>query len=404
MFESVTFRRSERTAESSMDLGVLAETLLFYKKANLMLDSANIGHLLRALGPSTTQRLITFPGVCPLFVKDALGVITRDGALPIHDVGHFRFSGTKEDGKMNSKHDIIQHIFERNLGKSASTKKAATAFAKKVRMQSLSHGVAEKDGLPGIIRVDLEDQDFVASAAKLVLQEMVPKASLGNSWYFEPCRVENGFIINTNLDFDKLNKEYHKIWPIEHSSLTPGYLLAQLLEARAGLHLASMYNSDLITTSLTSQIMQARLENVLSSQIDTADKIELFQNVVVDNGTAVRDAINSGERSFDEFLDLLERAAEFKDWLVDKEPDQSLVKQYYADVTATTWVEKLPAKSFRWAFFTGAGLLADIVIPTGLGTATGVALSAGDAFVLDKVAKGWKPNQFVDGPLRDFTS
>lgn len=38
----------------------------------------------------------------------------------------------------------------------------------------------------------------------------------------------------------------------------------------------------------------------------------------------------------------------------------------------------------------------------GLGTLGGVALSALDSFVLDRMLKGWKPNQFVEGPLRRF--
>ena len=36
------------------------------------------------------------------------------------------------------------------------------------------------------------------------------------------------------------------------------------------------------------------------------------------------------------------------------------------------------------------------------GTAAGTALSLADSFLLDKLIKGWKPSQFIDGPLKDF--
>jgi hypothetical protein len=36
------------------------------------------------------------------------------------------------------------------------------------------------------------------------------------------------------------------------------------------------------------------------------------------------------------------------------------------------------------------------------GAAVGVGLSAADTFLLDKLLKGWKPNQFVEGPLKEF--
>ena len=65
-------------------------------------------------------------------------------------------------------------------------------------------------------------------------------------------------------------------------------------------------------------------------------------------------------------------------------------------------MEKLPTKAYRFGFFTGAGLLADIVVPTGFGTAAGVSIGAADSLLIDKLIKGWKPNQFIDGPMRKF--
>jgi hypothetical protein len=107
-------------------------------------------------------------------------------------------------------------------------------------------------------------------------------------------------------------------------------------------------------------------------------------------------------KSFDDLLKLLDKAAKFKAWLKNQKPDENLCKNYLREVTASTWIEKLPAKSLRWTLFTGAGLAADSVGAGGIGTAIGVGVSAADAFLLDKIIKGWKPNHFVNEHLTNF--
>jgi hypothetical protein len=67
---------------------------------------------------------------------------------------------------------------------------------------------------------------------------------------------------------------------------------------------------------------------------------------------------------------------------------------------AETLIDKLPHKIIRWSLFTGAGVAIDLLGAGGIGTAGGVLMSAADSFLVDRIAKGWKPVQFVNGPLR----
>ena len=87
-----------------------------------------------------------------------------------------------------------------------------------------------------------------------------------------------------------------------------------------------------------------------------------------------------------------------------RDPDQGLVKAYFREVTKGSWVDRLPAKSVRWSIFTGLGFAVDLLGAQGIGTATGVAISAADAFLLDRLLKGWKPNQFIDDSLDPFAA
>ncbi len=53
-----------------------------------------------------------------------------------------------------------------------------------------------------------------------------------------------------------------------------------------------------------------------------------------------------------------------------------------------------PMKVIRFLIFTGGGLLVPALAALGL--------SAADAFVVDRLLGGWRPNQFVNGPLKGF--
>jgi hypothetical protein len=64
-------------------------------------------------------------------------------------------------------------------------------------------------------------------------------------------------------------------------------------------------------------------------------------------------------------------------------------------------MDGLPAKSLRWLIFTGAGLLLG-GIPGAVGLVASTLSGASDTFLVDHLVRGWKPNQFVEGPLREF--
>jgi hypothetical protein len=116
----------------------------------------------------------------------------------------------------------------------------------------------------------------------------------------------------------------------------------------------------------------------------------------------IREAVNSGERNFDDVLRLVNAGAKFKEWLKKGSQDAELVKEYCREVTRAEWAEKLPPKTARWAIFAAAGTAAGILLSPLAGAAVGIGLSAGDSFLVDKLIKGWEPNQFVNGPLKEF--
>ncbi|PIY00693.1 MAG: hypothetical protein COZ23_07045, partial [Hydrogenophilales bacterium CG_4_10_14_3_um_filter_58_23] len=118
-----------------------------------------------------------------------------------------------------------------------------------------------------------------------------------------------------------------------------------------------------------------------------------FTEVVLPDSPSLAEVIDSGERSFDEFLSLLDRAARFKDWLKAVNPDEDLIRTYMRDVSSEGWIQRLPAKSLRYILTVAL----DATNP-----AVGLASGFIDNFVIEKLFSGWRPNHFVSGKLSPF--
>jgi hypothetical protein len=246
----------------------------------------------------------------------------------------------------------------------------------------------------------------VRKSVEHILRTLVANFTVQSELIFDVVFAEDGsFVVGSNLEFARLNEQYHKIIPPEHSSLSPAYLLSFILNARLDAYFAANYMAEIVTSSIASGIIEAKFRELVARRHKSAAEIELFQEQHLDDARAIREAINSGERTFEEFLEILEKAERFKEWIGTRNPDESLIKEYFKEVTAESWVDKLPSKSFRFVFTTLTGLGADLVFPTGgIGTMIGAGVGGIDSLLLDKLLKGWKPNQFVQGPLREFTS
>src|SRR5262249_51814719 len=163
-------------------------------------------------------------------------------------------------------------------------------------------------------------------------------------WEFRIVRGDNGFYILTDLPFSALNTEYHKTVPASHSTLTPEFLINHILDARADIQIACDHMAELITTESTSQIIQLRFESILWKRQRNLQQIELFQSTMLNHARAIAEAINSGERKFEEFLPVLEHASRIKEWLRKANPDETLISEYLKAATSDTWVDKLPTK------------------------------------------------------------
>jgi hypothetical protein len=252
------------------------------------------------------------------------------------------------------------------------------------------------------VEADFLDSSFMTEAARGILLTLAPGYPTADDMRFEVQRVEERLRVLTNIDFSIANALYHRTVPPPHSSLSPAYLLAHVLAAREMLEMAARANAEIATTPAHSAVAALKIDSVLTQRAESHERVRAFQDFTFDNGRAIREAVNSGEKSIGDVIKLLKHGRKFRDWVVALPSDTDLIKEYIRACTQETWADKIPTKSFRWLMFTGAGLAADSVGAGGIGTAAGIGLSAVDSFFLDTIIRGWRPSHFVEQKIRPF--
>lgn len=402
MFESVVIRRP-LIVEKYVDPGLLAEVLLFYQNVHLILDHGSLISLVRAIGVDNFLSLIEQGHMRASFLRQSLGTQTSTHTgIPTYDFISFQLA--EKDGRIPSRESVFREALKRAGVSFWSTRRTAKKLLDLMPTEEPEVRSDKVTSILDLTRGDMDDADYVSAAAEAVVRGLAPTFQVPTGWHFRPIKTNQGLVVDNNYDFEAINDEYHKLVPPEHSSVTVALILSHLIDARADLAFGCKHMSELVTTPMSSQVLHLKFSMMLEKRLKNAAEIELFQEVYLDDMRAIREAINSGERSFSDFLEVLDDAKKFKDWLKGAHPEVGLIKEYHAAATGKTWADKLPAKSIRFAFFTGAGVFTELVAPTGLGTAAGLGLGAADTFLLDSVIKGWRPSQFVEGGLRDFTN
>ncbi len=246
----------------------------------------------------------------------------------------------------------------------------------------------------------LSDSASVEASVEALIRLAAPGYSLPEVLRFRIERESQGFHLDTNLDFVRLNENYHKIVPPEHSSVSEAYLLALLQGAYEASYFAAALNSE-VAVAPVERVVQAKVvEAIVRRRIHSESQIGSFVELTLADARAIREAVNSGVVSFASVVKLLDSADKFRHWLREQPIEVGLLRAYYREIVKDSWADRLPGKSMRWGLFTGLGLAVDAFGTAPWGTLAGVAISAGDSFIVDKLISGWKPHQFVEGDLK----
>jgi hypothetical protein len=411
MFELAVLRRTGN-GEDIIDVGLLAETLLFYQRVHLVFDSGTLGYLAKTIGPDLLLEVLDRRGVSASFLREFLGTVTtRESGLTFHNFAQFRVDPPEKLGKPKKITDDkwVALQLERQLGAGRATAQFTRKLIKKLSSANWKDSALGSKDVPALTREDLNDIEFVDQAVRRVVNALVPSFVIPSGWYFRTMVIgsragADQFVVDTNFNFEQLNQEYHKIIPPSHSTLSPEYLVNHLLEARGAIVMGTKYLGELVVDPATAGIVKLKCAELMRKRDAQVRELDLFQELHLPRARKIRECVSSGERSFADFLKLLDHADKFKEWLGNRNPDERLLQEYYRAATADSWIGKLGTKASRWVITTGLAGAVEALYPTGAAIAAAQGISLLDATLLDRLLKGWRPNQFVEGRLANFVS
>jgi hypothetical protein len=272
MFESALIRRIDG---SDVDLGLIAETIFFYGKTNLLLDRSFLAGLLRELSLSDFQRLIDSHTVQFSYKTGLFGVIST--GYPRHHKFVEFFVGPKETGKKRlSVPEEVDFIVGQQLKGSAD----ATAMKKLIIRNVTSHK-SPRDRIPKLTETDVSDNGYLVSAIRTILGHLVPEYTLPQNLEFSLGDTGSGYIAATNLDYTSINRLYHQRVSPKHSTISSEYLLSFLQDARADSYFAAHYLAEIVTTPTLSDLIRIKHFDFLIRQDRSLDSQALFKEIAL---------------------------------------------------------------------------------------------------------------------------
>jgi len=143
--------------------------------------------------------------------------------------------------------------------------------------------------------------------------------------------------------------------------------------------------------------VSAALSHILRNAIQRSgldQQILRFQDRRFGNGRAIASVIESRQRTFDDLLDLIHKKPKFSAWLGDQPLEADVFHDFWDNLGKDSWVERLPAKGFRWVL---CGLIELIGGPI-----IGRLAGAFNELLLSRLVEKWNPHQFINEPLARF--
>ena len=343
--------------------------------------------LLDSLGPDGLLRLVRSERISCAYCNQFTGVSTEDVAGPTE-----RFFLTIAEMPHTAIEQLGTEEFRRVTGKSGRGRRLAEKFLERIADVRLDPSIPES------ATADALSASYASSLLGDGLKVMAPSYGLPEDLAFELQPIADGRLkLQTNLDFKAINRD----WRLgSDQAITAAHLLDWILKVHEEFAYAGHFASEMVTNSFTSALLRTKTEDLLAREQSAAAQATL-QDLIFDDSRSVREAINSGQRSLLDALELAEHGRRFRDWTSDLEPDQDLVRDYLRACTSEGWLDQLPAKAARFVVVTGAGTGAGLAITGPVGVAVGPVIGAID-FLVDTFRRGWRPSQFVEGRLRDF--
>lgn len=381
--------RTPITKDLKADVGAICEALLFFNQTHVILDHGSLGAFFLDGFIDDFIEMLERQHLTANYTPEIPILISESkGGLLEYRFEMARFGGDKETGFLKRAPDALFFQLKRLCNDEQKAKHYHQRLCKLISFKALDAFSVVRKAVD-----DLTDPLFAGKIAKMSLERLgVPSSEISFSRLFV-FSLDNGrFAVDTDINFNALKKFTPQV-----NTLGVNNLFSGMGGARLDIALAARRNAAFVGNVADQSIIEMVLRKTFGEVDDKmAAAREIYDFIALDT-PSVREVINSGERSAREFMDLLKRADGFKQWLSRQNPDKDLVREMLREKSKQGWLDSIPVRAARFGLFTGGGFFADLVSP-----GVGVALGAVDSFLVDQLAKRWRPHFFVENALRGF--
>ena len=176
MFEKALIRGAG--VDGAVDIGLVAETLLFYRSTHLLLDMASLPALSTQLGPEGLLSLLRRPEVTASYCPEIPTVQTNtEKGLAQHDFGQMFWHG--KSAKTDARDQIALSITR--SGELNIPTKTVTQVVDLLKIHPLPQDVGS---VANSARADCEDPHFVNMAARSILEILRPTFTVPSNMRF----------------------------------------------------------------------------------------------------------------------------------------------------------------------------------------------------------------------------
>lgn len=389
MFEKIVLRRSEQG--KVITLGELAQAMFFYEQVHIVFERDTLINLVRAIGTFNVLALLDRKNISAVYMEDDLAVPNLSLAYKHFNFSSFTIVGNSTSATLPTPEDRLTYQMTQwcNLTKSTAYRFAVNFF-KKVRVRKYDSDYFVSKGIINAAKLELTDTPLLHETARTLLVHFLGTQEIG-AFKIEAKPTSKGFTIDTDIDFSQ--KRFQNLITNNTEPLTLPYLLLQILMAKSDNLISAFYDGDIYTSAVSSQIIGIRHKEILIKVTGNQDAQANFEEVILQGATPIRELMNSQQRTFEEFLNLLDKSEPLRAWTKSLAPDKNLVAEYMNNMNAKSWLNSSTAKTIRFLICSTIGVV---------NTPAGIALSAADTFLVDKLSKGWRPHQFVEKDLKPF--
>ena len=400
MFDKIAMRQTgDLPVRGRYDVGWLAESILFYGKTTLILEPHTLVRLLNTIELADLDYLRAAGHVECIFHPSYF--VTRTHGLQLFPTTSLMISPMARRITPGALAHAISALAKKTWDIQVDELEVRR-FLHKVRIKKISSSHGDGKAIVDATIDDLTNPELMSRYVATVAKREPLLASSGAPFFLCKADDRRELYVDTNIRFDETERRMRSRFG-DNLTYTPSDWIVFWLNRRADLFFAAELNSD-ITSTNEALAAYGEIYSFLNLRLGPErEQMHRFFDEIVGEASALREHINANPRArFKEFREFADEITKFHHWLQKDLSHGDLVKRYIQESTRLPFLERLPGKMARFAFFAGLGVAADLALPTGAGILAGLGLGAGDAFLLDKHLRGWKPHQFIQDKIGGF--